>query len=385
MRNIKKVVLISNYRLDCQFSMLLFAELLFREITEVGIKSEIIYPAEILGKLAFGKRFLIKWLGYIDKYLLFPILLKIKLRKINAETNGQFIVHVADHSNSIYYDSIKNYAHLITCHDLMAIKSALGQIPQNKTKTLGKKLQNWILSNLIKYKYTVCVSNNTRNDLLKYSTSESNQIRVIFSSLNFKYRRLDYDVAKTNLLNRTDLKTPFILHIGSNNWYKNRIGVVEIFSKVLDQLEDKQLFLVLCGESISGNINDLIKQKKLESNIIILENSSNTELQSLYSLAEVFLFPSIYEGFGWPPLEAQACGCPVVSSNGGSLKEIIEDSALVSHPDDLDLFARNIVSLIQSKTLRESCIEKGYNNLNRFSTEKMVRGYVDLYNKILNN
>src|ERR1700761_9372503 len=153
-----KVLLVSNYELDAQQSMLRYAEWLRGSLEERGHEMEIISPAVVVGGLVSKRNPLSKWLGYIDKFVLFP-------RRLRSKATRFDLVHVCDHSNSPYLKSAGSTPHIITVHDLLAIRSALGDFPQNPTRRTGRWLQRWILNGLGQASHLISVSGKTREDL----------------------------------------------------------------------------------------------------------------------------------------------------------------------------------------------------------------------------
>src|SRR4030088_2696973 len=121
--------------------MLRYATLLQEEIKRLGHTVRLLQPKPFVGKLCPGRTGLGKWLGYADKFLLFPHLLR-------STKNDFDIVHICDHSNAIYTKFLKNVPHVVTCHDMLAVRSALGEIPENPVSLTGQKLQQMIASGL---------------------------------------------------------------------------------------------------------------------------------------------------------------------------------------------------------------------------------------------
>jgi len=111
----------------------------------------------------------------------------------------------------------------------------------------------------------------------------------------------------------------------------------------------------------------------------------DAELFDLYGKACLFLFPSLYEGFGWPPLEAMAFGCPVVCSNAASLPEVVDDAALTCGPEDEKKMAENCLTVLQDASIANRLIERGYSRVKMFSLEQMGRQVMEVYGKVLNS
>jgi glycosyltransferase involved in cell wall biosynthesis len=174
-----------------------------------------------------------------------------------------------------------------------------------------------------------------------------------------------------------------IISVGNNAWYKNRDGILRVFNNVVARYEGRQPTLVVAGAGLAASQMATLHRNGLSGAVISLGAVSSDVLEALYRRADVCLFPSIYEGFGWPPLEAQCCGCPVVASTGGSLREILGESALLAAPNDHESLADHVLRILEDHDLREGLIARGYENIKRFSAEKMVDEYLEVYEEIL--
>lgn len=380
-----KILLLGNYPHDGQISMQRFATKMIEGLRAAGCEAEFIRPIPVFGRLHPGVQGLGKWLGYLDKFCIFPWVLRRKLSSLSA-TKSSFLVHICDHSNAVYVPIVARFAHMVTCHDLMAVRSALGEFPQNPVGFTGRALQRAILRGLRRATWVVCVSGNTRNDLYALRKGGEDRSRTIHNGLNYDYQPLPREDAKLVLRHRS---LPFdgklILHVGNNSWYKNRDGVLRIFHKVSGQFPAGSIHLVFVGAPLSRDQQEFVNSRGLGQSVSQLEKLSCEELQALYSLADALLYPSFYEGFGWPPLEAQACGCPVIASTGGSLAEILESSALTAEAADELSLARYLETVLREESLRQELSEKGFQNVKRFSHERMIEEYIRTYREILSS
>ena len=310
----------------------------------------------------------------IDKYIIFIR----KLFDVKAD-----IIHICDHSNAMYLQYIQGKNHLITCHDVLAIRSALGEIPQNPVSWTGQQYQALILKGLNQAKHVVCVSHKTREELLALSTLRSEQISVIYNGLNYPFHRLSVDESSNRLLAKPELlKIPFVMHVGSDTWYKNRAGLLRIFVHYKRLYPESDVYLLLAGRSLPKQLKQLVHELKLDARVIEWVNPTTEQIEALYSTTLALLFPSLHEGFGWPVIEAQACGCPVVCSNNGPLPEVAADGALMAAAEDEEKLAHLLSQVIHSSSTRSKLIQKGLVNINRFLPEKVIDDYVKLYTKL---
>ena len=368
------VLLIGNYALDRQQSMQRFANMMLQGLTAAGVSVEIAAPAPVLGKLFGSENSLSKWLAYIDKFVLFPRKLRARIAQRPA------VVHICDHSNAMYAVEAGNVPVVITCHDLIAVRSALGEELHCPVSFTGRLLQRWILRSLRRVDAVVCVSNATREDAeqLIARNKPSPKLAVISNGLNYPYRKLAESEAFACLKNIGGLSVPFVLHVGSNLPRKNRDGVIRIFARTKDKWN---AHLVFAGDALTQEQILLARQLGIRERIIQIENATNQQLEALYSLATALLYPSLSEGFGWPIIEAQACGCPVICSNIPPMPETAGGAALLHEVTDEAGFADDLLRLAVSSE-RAVWSERGLRNSERFSAEKMIASYIDMYRSL---
>lgn len=370
---VRRVLLLANYLNDRQESMQRFASLLAQELPKRGIAVETIRPEEKVGRLKRSGHGLGKWFGYIDKFALFPRSLR---RRVERLQSGE-VLHICDHSNAVYTRHLARAAHLVTCHDMLAIRSALDEIPENRTSPSGKRYQRMILRGLQRAQRVTCVSQSTRADVLRLTNLQPDHVTVTYNGLNYPYRPMPRDEAASRLGNLAPEK--FILHVGGNQWYKNRPGVVRIYEE-LTRLWPEAPRLLLVGKPWSDALRSQIRQASLSSRIIEVSDVANEDLRALYSSAEVFLFPSLMEGFGWPIIEAQACGARVVTTNVPPMTEVGGTAAVYIDPRGPAAAAGSLLRVLrESETERAARIQSGLDNSARFSTEAMIDGYLREY------
>jgi glycosyltransferase involved in cell wall biosynthesis len=370
------VLLIGNYSADQQQSMQRFNTMMLEGLNAAGIDAELIKPQPLLGKFRAAGRFIAKWLGYIDKYVFFPFHLCRKLA-VRPE-----IVHVCDHSNAVYVKRCAGARVLVTCHDLLAVRGGLGEQTDSPASITGRILQRWILSGLRRANALVCVSQATARDAerLVDRTNGRPQISVVRLGLNYPYRKLEPEVARARLARvaGVDLDLPFVLHVGSDARRKNREGVLRIFSRCREKWNGQ---LIFAGDLLGPQLRSLASALGISDRVIQVENPADEILEALYNCALALLYPSRFEGFGWPVIEAQACGCPVVCSNAGPIPEAAGDAGLFHDVDDEAGFAADLLRLT-NRTEREAWSEKSLRNAERFSSDKMISQYIDIYRQL---
>jgi glycosyltransferase involved in cell wall biosynthesis len=170
-----------------------------------------------------------------------------------------------------------------------------------------------------------------------------------------------------------------MLGVGGAHWYKNRTGLVSIFAE-LQQFPEAPSRLLYVGPPLDPEQDEVLQRHGLRDAVVRLSGVSNEELRAAYALARGLLFPSWEEGFGWPIAEAQACGCPVFTSNREPMTEIGGDAAVYVDPDDSAGAARAIHAAFPSLAPR---IERGLANVTRWSTSAMLDAYEQHYETML--
>jgi glycosyltransferase involved in cell wall biosynthesis len=374
------VSLIGNYETDQQESMQRFASLLARQLPDRAIDVHLIAPQPLFGRLKKAPVGLGKWLGYVDKFIIFPFLLKRRLSRIARRPDASLIVHICDHSNAPYLLFLRNFPTVITCHDMLAIRGALGD-PKAccSASYTGKILQRWILSSLHRASSLACVSSATRRDLLSLAPDVGVRTRLILNGLNYPYSLIDDSERESRLGRVPSVKGPFILHVGSSQRRKNRDGVLEIFRHLRRRWDG---WLVFAGQPLTDELRKLAVSLGVSDRVVEVIKPDNDLLEAIYNKAFALIFPSRSEGFGWPIIEAQSCGCPVVCSRGEPFDEIGGDSMLQADADSPEDFS-NLLFSLTSSSVRNNYRERGFNNASRFGVGRMVSDYVQLYNELI--
>src|SRR5205807_224829 len=174
-----------------------------------------------------------------------------------------------------------------------------------------------------------------------------------------------------------------IFSVGTLETRKNHLGPLKAFYEA--QKSNNSTMLAIAGGKgwMYEETQRLVEELKLEDKVRFLGRVSENELITLYSLADIFAFPSFFEGFGIPPLEAMACGAPVITSNTSSLPVVVGDAALLVDPHDIDAIAQAITEIMENEPLREDLRQKGYAQAQRYTwsqaASKMLSVYQQLY------
>ena len=373
---IPMILLIGNYPLDRQQSMERFAMMMLNGLSAAGIQAELIRPRPLLGRFRFAGNFVAKWLAYIDKFVLFRRQLARRLRERPA------LVHICDHSNAMYARQIRDVPTVVTCHDLLAVRGALGEATDCPASATGKILQRWIVRGLESAAALACVSRATLADAERLVRQEKSKPKFerITLGLSYPYRVLSgveigQRLAKFPALERD---RPLVLHVGSNLRRKNRKGVLRIFARCKDRWNGA---LVFAGDPLSVSLRSLAGDLGITDRIVEIANVSSETLEALYNRATALLFPSTFEGFGWPIAEAHACGCPVLCVDREPMIEVAGDAALAHPANDEEGFAADLLHLIDPEERARQSV-RALENAKRFSTARMISEYVALYRSL---
>jgi len=226
----------------------------------------------------------------------------------------------------------------------------------------------------------IAISGNTKKDIVNLCNVNQEHIDVIPSGISDNYKIISNQDKLSEIKKKYSLPEKFILHIGTIEPRKNIEGIIEAFNKLtLDEYE-----LVLAGglgwknEKIFKAYNNSKKKNKIRFLGYIDENDKS----SLYNLASLFIFPSFYEGFGFPPLEAQKCGTPVIAGNISSLPEILNESALLVDPDSISSITTAMKEILMDDNLRKRLVDRGLKNVEQFNWQKTANKYIELFNSL---
>ena len=364
-----RVLLVGNYQFDGSTSMHIWGDALLRELHQLGINAKLIVPKPFLGRIKPSSTGLGKWLGYGDRFLLFPPVLR-------AAASQADVVHICDHGGAMYALRLPDKRVLVTCHDMLALRGALGELPDFQPSPFGGFLQRWIRRGMRSADLIACVSHYTFADVRRILNEDGN-LCVVLNGLNYPFQPIPPAEVDARLAALHGIDHPFILHVGSSHKRKNREGVLRVFARVA---QGTDLKLVFAGQPLSANQSQLAHELGLDDRVVQLVKPDVKLVEALYNRAVALLFPSRYEGFGWPPIEAQACGCPVVASDIPPLVEVVSASGVIRSLEDEAGMAESILRLAADHEYRKEIRERGFENVrSRFQTTRMMEQYVSLY------
>jgi len=217
----------------------------------------------------------------------------------------------------------------------------------------------------------VGVSQNTINDVKKFFNVPDHKLNMIYNGFESRsFRPLDKSDAKSILKAKYGIDWKFILYVGTLTLpQKNLLRLVEAYDNILKKGINIKLVMVGRKWKDCEKIFNMVAEKGLNDSVIFTEYVPDEDLPYFYNSAEVFCFPSIYEGFGLPVLEAMACGCPVVTSNVSSLPEVVGDAGILIDPYNVNEISNALLKLLTDENLREKYIAAGLEQCKKFSWE----------------
>lgn len=287
---------------------------------------------------------------------------------------------IARQRGDVYHLIDGSYAHLlrwlparrtvVTVHDLIPWLQTQGHfhgIPA--PSPFARRLITAGLHRLPTAGVLVSVSEATRRDLTAAGVPPA-RVEVVHSALD----RTLWSCAQPPASDCR--RSPMLLHVGHSGFYKNRLTALRVLA-VLSMESDVRL--TLAGSPLTRTESRTLARAGLSSRVDVVTRLDDGALARLYRTASLLLFPSLYEGFGWPPLEAMACGCPVVCSNAASLPEVVGTAAMTAAPTDVHTLATHCRRILNEPALADRLRTGGWRNVERFSLRKMGEGLLNAY------
>lgn len=249
---------------------------------------------------------------------------------------------------------------LVTIHDLAYFLPSLNAYPAIDTQYMTRMIR----STCKRADSVIAVSSHTKKDLISLLNMDAEKVSVIYEAVDHeRYRVIDDKSRLEKIRKKYGLGEKIILFTGSISPRKNLARLIQAFQMILDLLPHE---LVITGDKGWNNANELllISQTRRTKKIgFVPEN----EITCLYNLADIYVYPSLYEGFGLPVLEAQACGVPVIASNVTSIPEVGKDSVCYVSPTSVHGLAEAILKVASDRQYRERLIQMGFKNIQNFS------------------
>lgn len=333
----------------------------------------------------------IKVSSFIPRMLLskiMPIIIKMRFARyieypfqIRKIRNAYGLNHIIEDG----YAHLMNYPldpkkTIVTVHDIIPLLAWKKLIP-HLTYPHDPRLAKYSYKYLKKAAHIIAISENTKKNLIKFCGCKEENISVIYYGCGKSFTMLSEK--KRNFLRYDKFKFPrnsFLILITGHQEYKNHFSAL----KVLEQIKKykKNVFLVRLGRQ-SQMWKETKSKFAIKDNLIEINSINHEDIVELYNSVDCLLFPSWYEGFGRPPLEAMACGIPVISSNAASLPEIVGNAGLLYQPNDLNGMIKGLISIIDNESIRKHMISNGLKQASKFTWEDNLKKTVNVYQSIL--
>ncbi|MCC6147938.1 MAG: glycosyltransferase family 4 protein [Anaerolineaceae bacterium] len=312
------------------------------------------------------------WAMRFARYLFYPLQAKNRSGTIN---------HILDHAYGHLLYVLDPQKTIVTVHDLIPLLRWQGHIPGI---TRGRK--PWL--NLLSFKalprarHLVTASQNTKKDLVSRLKCDPKKISVIPYGIDPYFK--PYTPLQKELV-RHQWGLPdngaFRILLSGSQFYKNQRKAVEA-AALFRKITRKPCLLIKVGPP-TAEWYQAIHANHFEQSHICFDNVPLKQMADLYNCVDCLLFPSLYEGFGWPPLEAMACGVPVITSKSASLPEVVGDAGVLCDPEDIEALADALVQMFGNEEWKSLMVEKGLARAQLFDWQKVVKSLFSLYQQIL--
>jgi glycosyltransferase involved in cell wall biosynthesis len=267
---------------------------------------------------------------------------------------------------------------VITVHDLSFLL-----VPDCAEAKLRAHLERVVPSSVRAADFVTADSENTRNELTALLDVAPNRVSVVYGGVEGRFQPIDDELVLAATRQKFGLNFPFVLYVGTIEPRKNLVRLLRAFTLLKRDHEIAQR-LVLAG-GLGWLYQDVLhefEELAASDSVIFLGRVPDADLPALYSLCDLFVFPSLYEGFGLPPLEAMACGRAVICSNTSSLPEVVGDAGVLISPFDVDALAGAMLGLLRDPDRRAELGQRGVERARRFTWERSARQLLAIYRKL---
>jgi glycosyltransferase involved in cell wall biosynthesis len=277
---------------------------------------------------------------------------------------------------------------VLTLHDTIWLNSQPGSLSSREGRSI-KRWAMWLYNRWVpqwaarRAQHIIAVSHAAKADIVKQLRVSSERISVVHNAIKPIFRPNGSKVRLEAIRRRYSLDKEFILGVGSADPRKNIIGLVTAYAKLpREQKSQYQLVIVWTHSFLQQELSSLAEQLGVSDRVTFLKGILDKDLTLLYDAATLFVFPSHYEGFGLPPLEAMACGTPVVAANNSSIPEVIGDAGILVDSSDFNALGRAMERALDDAALRAELSQKGLERVKQFSLERFGRETLEAYEKV---
>ncbi len=290
------------------------------------------------------------------------------------------LIHYTNFNSPIFFTSIPSVA---TIHDL-----TLWFFPGRGQKSWFRRM---IYRLVIKRtcenaKRIIAITKKTKQDIVELLGINPEKITVIYEAVPSNYKVVNNDQKIKKLKHKFNISKPYVMYVGQWREHKNIVRMIRAFSLLSRRYGvDYQLVMVGRVDNRYPQVMATIKELGLTNQVVFTGYVPDSELPYIYNGAEFFVWPSLYEGFGLPPLEAMACGVPVVSSNASCMPEVLGDAAYYFDPLSVEAIAKAMADVASSYALKRELRLKGLRQAKKYSFEKATKQTSNMYKQVLND
>ena len=230
----------------------------------------------------------------------------------------------------------------------------------------------------------VTISESSRNDIARFYGVPKKDIALVYPALDHNEYKPRTSKEVTCVKKKYKITKPYILSVCTLEPRKNLLGVLKAFEMLPEELKQKYALVLVGGKGwLDGEIHDRFEALSKKYTIIKTGYADDADLPPLYSGAELFVYPAFYEGFGMPPLEALACGAPVITADNSSLPEAVGNAAITVKAADTEALSANMIKVLEDKKLQEKLRQAGFKHAAKFSWEKSAKDMIEVINSVV--
>lgn len=272
-----------------------------------------------------------------------------------------------------------NCKKVITLHDIIPLK-----MPETVSERYIRIFNNELPKILENCDGIITVSEYSKNDIAKEFDFPADKIYVTHLAAEDIYKPLSKCESKNQIIKKYGITDDFVLYVGGYSPRKNILGLIEAYSKISESIQEKYKLVILGRKGPSyEKYKARAESLKISNRVIFTDFIPLEDMPLFYNACEVLVYPSFYEGFGLPPVEAMACGTPVIASNVTSLPEVCYESTLLIDPYDIDLLSYDIERVLSNSLLQLTLVKKSLSRSKDFSWKKTAENTISAYKDIL--
>ena len=301
-----------------------------------------------------------------------------------AKRDNVDILHCPGNTAPVYLDA--QIKLVVSLMDVMYLKSfSVLAKSESLYQRMGRTYRKMLVPRIIeRASKIITISNFSKDDILSHFQGlKHHQIVVTYLAVDDKFHLVDRNDIKARIKAKLRIEGKYILSLGGSDPRKSTELVIEKFIELKDEgrIEEK-LVIVGIPNWRRTKFCKMVKESRYSRDIIFTDFVAEGDLVLLYNGATVFLYPSLYEGFGIPPLEAMACGVPVISSDRTSIPEIVGDAALLINPTDGEELKKELTNVLNNESLRNELTTRGYKQPKKFSWRKTAEETLGVYESV---